>query len=214
MKWELKEASLGDMIRVKFAGVLYHYGVYVSDGEVIQFGLAPTQRANIKDSEVEVLSSDIDTFLCGGFLEVAVFDKKEKKKHPKPEAAVEHARSKIGMRGYNLLHNNCEHFATECVTGVRSSAQADGVRAMFRAMPVLDVYFSEILDSVKLTGLYPPMREKEIAGVSNERVRREKYCAWRLLEYALERSLGLKIEKLEFAKEKSGRWTSPCSPSS
>ena len=41
MKWSLISPTPGDMIRVK-TGSLYHYGVYVSDDEVIQFGLAPS----------------------------------------------------------------------------------------------------------------------------------------------------------------------------
>ena len=76
MKWVMKEPSYGDMIRVELGGI-YHVGIYVSDDEVIQFGLAPSQRVTLRDSEVEVLSSDIDRFLVGGFLEVCEFDKKE-----------------------------------------------------------------------------------------------------------------------------------------
>ena len=67
MKWIMKEPKRGDMIRVA-SGSIYHFGIYVSDDEVIQFGLAPSQRAVLRDSEVEVLSSDIYTFLAGGFL--------------------------------------------------------------------------------------------------------------------------------------------------
>ena len=94
MKWELSEPKLGDMIRVRF-GNFYHYGFYVSDSEVIQFGLAPNARPEIKDSEVEVLASDIDTFLNGEYLEVAVLDKKELKTRVPPKKSVELARARI-----------------------------------------------------------------------------------------------------------------------
>ena len=77
MKWTYAEPTYGDMIRVA-VGSIYHFGIYVSDDEVIQFGLPPSRRGNQPDSEVEVLVSDIDGFLAGGFLEVSVFDKKEK----------------------------------------------------------------------------------------------------------------------------------------
>ena len=50
---------------------------------------------------------------------------------------------------------------------------------------------------------------EEIKSVNNEKVKREKYCAWKLLEYAFERSLGLKIKNMSFSKEPSGKWTSP-----
>ena len=78
MKWLIKDPSFGDMIRVEVCG-LYHVGIYVSDDEVIQFGLPPVSRQHLRDDEVEVLSSHIDDFLAGGFLEVCEFDKKEKK---------------------------------------------------------------------------------------------------------------------------------------
>ena len=74
MKWEMISPNSGDMVRVK-SGRIYHYGVFVSDSEVIQFGLAPIARQGLKDSDIEVCASDVDTFLQGGFLEVAVFDK-------------------------------------------------------------------------------------------------------------------------------------------
>jgi len=133
MKWILGEPQSGDMIRVK-AGTIHHYGVFVSDSEVIQFGLAPNARPNLKDSDIEVLSTDVDTFLGGQFLEVAEFDRKEKKTHPAPEEAVAKARARMGERGYHILYNNCEHFAYECVTGKHYSEQVDGVRQMFKGL--------------------------------------------------------------------------------
>ena len=42
-----------------------------------------------------------------------------------PEETVMRARSKLGERGYNLLLNNCEHFALWCKTGIAQSAQRD-----------------------------------------------------------------------------------------
>ena len=133
MKWLLTEPRYGDMIRVK-SGTVYHYGVYVSDDEVIQFGLAPAARPALKDSEVEVLSTDIDTFLSGQFLEVAEFDRKEKKTPPPPDEVIAKARARMGERGYHILYNNCEHFANECVTGKHYSQQVDGVREMFKGL--------------------------------------------------------------------------------
>lgn len=133
MKWILGEPKSGDMIRVK-AGTVHHYGVFVSDSEVIQFGLAPNARPNVKDSDIEVLSTDIDTFMQGQFLEVAQFDRKEKKTHPTSTEAVTAARSRLGEKGYHILYNNCEHFAYACVTGKPYSEQVDGVRDMFKGL--------------------------------------------------------------------------------
>ena len=206
MKWLLKDAVAGDMIRVKL-GDIYHYGIYVNDSDVIQFGPPPERRITKKDSEIEVLSTDIDAFLIGGFLEVAEFDKKEKKRNRAPEDVIAYARSRIGTRGYNILYNNCEHFANECISGVASCSQADRVREMFRTMPIVDIYLAEIPEGVKIKGVYPKERDEEIRSVSNERVKREKYFVWKLLEYALERSLGIKIKKAALTKNEAGKWT-------
>ncbi len=43
------------------------------------------------------------------------------------DVIVERAASMIGRSGYDLFSNNCEHFATWCVTGEHSSAQVETV---------------------------------------------------------------------------------------
>ena len=76
-------------------------------------------------------------------------------------------------------------------------------------MPLVDVYVARLPDEIGSGKILPKEREEEISSVTNERVRREKYYAWRLLEYGLERSLGLKIGKMEFSKTPYGKWISP-----
>jgi hypothetical protein len=44
-----------------------------------------------------------------------------------PEIVVARATSMIGRSGYDLFSNNCEHFATWCVTGEHSSAQVEAL---------------------------------------------------------------------------------------
>lgn len=205
MKWVMKDPKAGDMIRVEL-GTIYHFGIYVSDDEVIQFGLAPSRRLTLRDSEVEVLSSDIDAFLAGGFLEVCEFDRKERKKHRSPKEVVSYARSKLGTKGYNILYNNCEHFANECISGEHICHQADDVRAMFRTMPVVDVYIATLPGEDIKEPLSCSLRQKELEGISNPNVKREKYYVWKLLGYALQRSFGLKIEDLTFQKTDEGRY--------
>ena len=205
MKWVMKEPSRGDMIRVE-SGSIYHFGIYVSDDEVIQFGLAPSQRVTLCDSDVEVLSSDIYAFLAGGFLEVCEFDRRERKKHRSPDEVVSYARSKLGTRGYNIIYNNCEHFANECISGEHICHQADDVREMFRNMPIVDVYLAKLPEGEIKEPLSCKLRQKELEGISNISVKREKYYVWKLLEYGLERSLGIKIKDLNITKTEHGRY--------
>ena len=133
MTWQKTPPTAGSMIRVE-SGSIHHYGVYVSDDEVIQFGLAPILRPGQKDSDVTVLSTDLVAFLNGGACETAVFTHEETATHPTPEKAVSTARSRMGEGGYHILYNNCEHFANECVTGKHYSQQVDGVREMFKGL--------------------------------------------------------------------------------
>lgn len=206
MRWASAQPRSGDMVRVKL-GCIYHYGVFVSDSEIIQFGLAPTARTGVKDCDVEICVSDVAAFLHGGVLETAVLDETENAKRVPNEETVRKARARIGEKGYNVLYNNCEHFAYECVMGEKKCTQADDVRSMFRNMPIVDVYVAKIPDEIPQERLYPEARMQEIESCKSERVRREKYCAWKLLEYALNRSFGLCMQKIRFEKSENGKWT-------
>ena len=123
VEWVSKEPCFGDIVRVKVS-FYYHYGIFVSESEVIQFGLPDnvTQRAE----DVRVLATDVGTFLNGGDIEVGI----TKTRHS-PQKTVELARSRIGEAGYDILHNNCEHFATECALG-KSQSFLDAVRVSLR----------------------------------------------------------------------------------
>ena len=200
MKWVSKTPESGDMVRVKL-GTIYHFGIFVSETEIIQFGLAPGVRGLLPDCEVEVLASDLRTFLAGGILEVCVFEPQERQKHRTPQAVIAWARQRIGERGYHILYNNCEHFANECLSGEHICHQADDVRAMFRNLPVVDVYVAEMPGDAKMPPLSCTLRQEDVERVSSPELRRQKYFVWKLLEYALERSFGFKNRDLTFRKE-------------
>ncbi len=208
MTWELIEPTAGDMIRVK-SGQLWHYGIYASDGEVIQFGPTPTPENILDRGNVAVIATDIDAFLLGGFLEVAVPDKKEAKTRRKPQQVLETARSRLGQTGYHILHNNCEHFAYECMFGRHTCEQVDKVREAFRNFPVLEVYVTRIPEDCKIKKVKPKTRQKEIEACTHDRVKQEKYGVWKLLSYGVNRSFGKKLEDLSLEKQENGQWTCP-----
>jgi hypothetical protein len=81
---------------------------------------------------IAVLTTDIDTFMNGGIPETARLSAAERKKRRSPEKTVEYALSKVGTKGYNILHNNCEHFATDCVLGEKTSNFLEEVRQKIR----------------------------------------------------------------------------------
>lgn len=45
------------------------------------------------------------------------------------EIVLERARSRLDESDYDLLRNNCEHFAVWCKTGIRQSSQATAIHA-------------------------------------------------------------------------------------
>ena len=204
MKWQLKQAETGDMVRVRL-GRIYHYGVFISEDEIIQFGLAPTLRQNVKDSDIEICISDVDTFLAGGFLEVAVFDRGERKKNRPASEVVKYARSQLGVKGYHILHNNCEHFAYECVTGKRYCSQTEGVRNFFGSLPMLKLYVAKIPEELCVCEVEPAEKNDELRAMPDGKEKCERYFEWKLLQYALERSICYRIKNL---KLENGNWVS------
>ncbi|MDD3623299.1 MAG: lecithin retinol acyltransferase family protein [Bacilli bacterium] len=120
-KWQLIDPYPGSHIRTK-VGEVYHHGIYIGNDEVVQFGLPSEFMQNPKN--IKVLRSNMKDFLVG-FLEVRVYDKKELKEKRSDEEIVSIALSRVGEGNYNLFRNNCEHFAYECVFGVKRSDQVD-----------------------------------------------------------------------------------------
>ena len=129
MNWKEKTPVYGDMIRTKVS-FYHHYGIFVSEDQVIQFGLPddPLREAE----QIKVLSTDMMTFLQGGELEVAQMDRAERKSMYSPEKIVERAQHRLGQGGYDILHNNCEHFVNDCVFGQPKSAFLQDVREKLR----------------------------------------------------------------------------------
>ena len=134
MKFVIKDASRGDIIRTQIGNTnLFHYGIYISEEEVIQFGYSPLIREKDKDNIV-VISTSIDTFSQSNFVEVGECSSKEKKKIFHPEEIISRAKARLGEGGYNILHNNCEHFVYECAFGEKYCSQEEEVRNKWRAL--------------------------------------------------------------------------------
>ena len=99
----------------------------MSDDAVIQFGPPPRQNAE-KPENILVCATGMDVFSGGSIVETARLSPIERLRRIPPKKTVRIARSRIGEGGYNLLHNNCEHFAYECVFGVKRSEQEEAAR--------------------------------------------------------------------------------------
>lgn len=125
--WVQKMPQKGDHIRVQRMNGLYaHHGIYVSDEEVIHF-TGKDDDSILDWSKPEVIQTDLAYFLKGGILEVKEYTDEEFADLYSPEQIVIYARACLGDKGYNLIFNNCEHFANVCTLGRFRSHQVEKV---------------------------------------------------------------------------------------
>jgi hypothetical protein len=127
----------GDCIYVyrnfgQLQGVYKHYGIDCGDGTVIHYR---------KPSEV-IEQTDLATFSRGNPVYIAEYSEGF---GYIPDVVVERAKSRLREQEYNLLSNNCEHFASWCKTGISDSKQ---IRNYLPAITTLD-----------LSQLYEPIQQ-------------------------------------------------------
>lgn len=121
--------AFGDQIYVwrelaNLKGIYQHHGIDIGDGSVIHYR---------KPNEI-IEQTSFETFSKGN--EVYV------RQYPDgfcfiPEVVVKRSFSRLGENKYNLLFNNCEHFATWCKTGISESKQ---VQDFIPSIKHLDTY--------------------------------------------------------------------------
>ena len=93
---------------INIQGVYEHHGIDCGDGTVIHYR---------KPSET-IERTSLETLAQGAKIYV-----KQYSTSFIPDVVVRRAENRLGERKYNLLFNNCEHFATWCKTGVSHSQQ-------------------------------------------------------------------------------------------
>ena len=123
--WCFKSPKRGDHIRVcRMDGLYYHHGIYVSDNEVIHF-TGDDDDSVLDWSKAHVISTGLARFLSGGEVEVKEYNDEELADLYPVEGIVNYARACLGDDGYNLIFNNCEHFANACTLGKYRSRQVE-----------------------------------------------------------------------------------------
>ena len=206
MVWIKNYFPYAGFIRIPI-GEIYHYAIYVSDEEIIQFGEPPSSSNKIPDKDIRVCVTTLNSLLrISEYVEGAKFDENEFKNRLAPDETVSRARSLIGSGGYSFIFNNCEHFAYLCVFGKPYSSQTEALRDKFLNITVVDAYIAKIPENVEFAPIYPTERYLEICNTQNQRVKIERYYAWKLLKIAIERSLGYDFNSLIFQKTDNGKW--------
>lgn len=122
--WVNKKPEYSDQIRVN-RGLYFHYGIYENDDIVYQF--ASPKGSEISSETANVNTVSLEEFLKGGVLEVREYDKEELKKKKAPDEIINYCKEHLGEMGYNLINNNCEHFANRATFGKSESSQVNDV---------------------------------------------------------------------------------------
>ena len=123
--------SAGDHLQVpRQHGLFNHHGIDLGDGSV----------AHYLEGR-EILRSSLEEFTQGN--EPCIINHAQESS---TGVTLRRAMSRIGEQDYNLLFNNCEHFATWCKTGRHRSSQIDS--ALERARQ-----WSKLMPSALINGL-------------------------------------------------------------
>jgi hypothetical protein len=110
----------GDHLRAGHPGALHHDGIYLGDGRVIHLvGPAGTGKAGAR-----VQIDPLTAFAARRPVTVRPYAPNHN-----PDEIIARAMSKLGQGGYDLISNNCQHFARWCATGDRVSEQITAVAA-------------------------------------------------------------------------------------
>ncbi len=124
----------GDHIFVKCrSGMIpfHHHGIDAGDGTVIHMVGVGGRRAAIGDCDDFCVRRDsLEDFADGEPVHTVEYGEDARS----PDDIVGAAEQMIGAAKYNLLDNNCEHFASVCVTGKATSSQIERSEATVRAV--------------------------------------------------------------------------------
>lgn len=125
----MKKLIRGDVIRVS-RGLYDHYGVYAGNGRVIHYNGSISGKLQ---SEPRVEEVSMQKFLDGSNT-YEYWQLDDESDCYSPEETYLRARSKLGEQNYDLVFNNCEHFARWCKTGEKESRQVRSVFLMAGAL--------------------------------------------------------------------------------
>jgi hypothetical protein len=115
----------GDHIRVNRTWY-WHHGVDVGDGTVIHAPAEPFQR-----TAAPIEQTTLEAFADGMGVEIV-----SHAAHLPADEVVARAASRLGDANYDVLFNNCEHFARWCVLGEHRSEQVEALALQGMALGI------------------------------------------------------------------------------
>ncbi len=75
-----------------------------------------------------------------------------------------------------------------------------------RKISGVHVYTAKIPDVKSIINVLPKEKNIEIESINNEKVKAQKFYAWKLLEFAILNSFGYLMDELKFTKSENGKW--------
>lgn len=172
--------AAADHLRVpRQHGLFLHHGIDLGDGSV----------AHYLEGR-EILRSPLEEFSRGQEVSVVSHDQASP-----AGVTLRRAMSRIGEQNYNLLFNNCEHFANWCKTGRHRSGQ---VEDWLHTGSLGALALGQLMPAALLTGLGLLLRKGLIDETSKERARQGLEQLQRLRQTLL--------EKLESTLEQAEVW--------
>jgi len=170
----------GDHLKVpRQHGLFLHHGIDLGDGTVAHY----LEGREILRSPLEIFSR--------GEKPTVVSHKTSSEK----SVTLRRALSRIGEQRYNLLFNNCEHFANWCKTGLHRSFQLED---LINKGSIGAIAFGQIMPATFLVGLKLILRNELISENSRNKAKE--------VLKGLEKAQLHLLKKLELNLEKIDKW--------
>ena len=170
----------GDHLQVpRQHGLFNHHGIDLGDGTV----------AHYLEGR-EILRSSIEDFSAGEIFSIVIH-----KDASSNGLTLRRAMSRLGEQRYNLLFNNCEHFANWCKTGRHRSNQMED---WLKNSSLCAIAVGQLMPAALFTGLNLLLKK----GLENESSRQQAQQAMNNLE-KLRKTL---VFKLQSTLEEIDRW--------
>ncbi len=167
-------------------GLFHHHGIELGDGTV----------AHYLEGR-EILRSSIQDFCAGQAVQIVFHHDASPRR-----ITLKRAISRIGEKKYNLLFNNCEHFANWCKTGKHRSHQME---SWFNRSSLNEMMLGQVIPTAILSKLKSLLKE----GLKNETSQQKARQGIEQLQH-LRKSL---LSKLENTLNEIEKWD-PSAPSS
>lgn len=126
---DVKEISIMDLRRgdtivaTKMKGTYLHYGIYVGNGEVVHYSYLKEEHFSDKDTHVRIVKTSYEDFANGAQTYREPLREEMNANSGRKTAKIAKSMVDNDFGGYNLVTNNCEHFANYCKYNEKLSFQ-------------------------------------------------------------------------------------------